>query len=242
MIQRRVVGYLRVSSREQLKGQGLQEQENAIELRAKQELGLRSGDRIPKEQYQLYIEKPSSAFKGTANARPQLQAALNDVCESNGILIVRNLNRLARSPEDCQKILQHLKVHGCDIVAIGEEFIGLFCGKEQALRMAANVAEAESSNLQFQAKRAAAAHKSSGKHWGRPPYGYIRNDTGQLKQHPTQFSVLLEIIHRRNAGESTSGIARVLNDRKIQTQKGKRWEAKQIQNACKMFAKHGLRE
>lgn len=242
MLQRRVVGYLRVSSREQLKGQGLQEQENAIELRAKQELGLRSGDRIPKEQYQLYIEKPSSAFKGTANARPQLQAALNDVCESKGILIVRDIRRLARSREDFEEIVQPLKAHGCKIVAIREELSSIIWGQEQAFTWAANIGEAESRNLQFQAKRAAAAHKSSGKHWGSPPYGYIRNGTGKLKQHPTQFPVLLEIIHRRNAGESTSGIARVLNDRKIQTQKGKRWEAKQIQNACKMFAKHGLRE
>jgi DNA invertase Pin-like site-specific DNA recombinase len=86
---RRVVGYVRISSLKQLKGKGLQEQTNAIELHTRRILNLKPNDRIPKEQFQIYIETPWSGTKGTAGDRPELQAALNDVCGSNGILIVR---------------------------------------------------------------------------------------------------------------------------------------------------------
>lgn len=234
----RVVGYMRISSSKQLKGKGLQEQKNAIESNVRQILKLKPHDRIPQEQFQIYIETPWSGAEGTAGDRPELQAALDDVCGSNGILIVRDISRLSRSVADTQKILSRLKDSQCDLVSIRESLSSLIWGREWAFAWAAELAESRLKMLCYRTTKAAATNIAAGKHWGRIPYGYVLNEAGQLEPHPEQFPIMEEIASRLNAGESTYRIAKLLNQRRVRTQTGRLWEAKQVANAYAMFTNH----
>jgi DNA invertase Pin-like site-specific DNA recombinase len=235
---RDIVGYLRVSSPAQLHGQGLQEQRNAIELHARQAWRLNPRRRIPKERFRIYEERPWTGIEGTADVRPALQTALDDVCGCNGILIVRNIHRLARSVTDVKAILDRLKDNQCDIVSVGESVSTVFCGRDYAYTVAAQLAEARLRNLIARTTRAAASSKAAGKHWGRVPFGYVKNEAGQLEPHPEQFPIVQEIVHRMDAEETAYSIAKLLNQRMVKTQAGKLWEAKQVANAYSMFRTH----
>jgi DNA invertase Pin-like site-specific DNA recombinase len=232
---RDIVGYLRVSSSAQSHGQGLQEQRNAIEIYARQAWRLNPSRRIPKERFRIYEERPWSGIAGTADVRPALQTALDDVCGCNGILIVRKIARLANCLADVKAILDRLKDNQCDIVSVGESVSTVFCGRDYAYKVAAQLAEARLRNLIARTTRAAASSKAAGKHWGRVPFGYLKNAAGQLEPHPEQFHIVQEIVQRMDAQETAYCIAKLLNQRLVRTQAGKMWEAKQVTNVYSMF-------
>ncbi len=235
---RDIVGYLRVSSSAQLHGQGLQEQRNAIELHARQSWRLNPSYRIPKKQFRIYVERPWSGIEGTADVRPTLQTALDDVCGCHGTLIVRKIARLANCLADVTTILDRLKASDCDIVSVDEHLNSLIFGRDYAYKVAARLAEARLRNLIARTTRAAASSKAAGKHWGRIPFGYVKNEAGQLEPHPEQFPIVQEIVHRMDAEETAYSIAKLLNQRMVKTQAGKLWEAKQVANAYAMFTTH----
>lgn len=237
---RRVVGYLRVSTTKQLNGKGLAEQKAAIEQYARQAMQIDLRSDIPSNRFELYIEMPWSGEKGTADKRPELQAALTDVCGSNGILIVRDITRLARSLPDNLDILNRLKDCGCDVVSIREAVSSLIWGKAQAFAWAAELGEFRLRQLRRHATEGAARHKAKGKRWGRVPFGYLRSTDGQSEPHPDQYPVLMEIVERLNDGQSLYSIAKLLNSRQIRTQTGKLWEPRQVANAYDMHTKHNL--
>jgi DNA invertase Pin-like site-specific DNA recombinase len=135
-------------------------------------------------------------------------------------------------------ILNRLKDNQCDIVSVGESVSTVFCGRDEAYEMAALLAENRLRSLRARTTRAAASSKAAGKHWGRVPFGYVKNAAGQLEPHPEQFPVVQEIVERLDAEETAYSIAKLLNQRLVRTQAGKMWEAKQVTNVYSMFRTH----
>lgn len=57
---------------------------------------------------------------------------------------------------------------------------------------------------------------------GTTPFGYTYLE-GKLVVEPSEYRVVLEIARRVASGESLRAIARILNDRKVPTRFGKKW-------------------
>jgi len=86
--------------------------------------------------------------------------------------------------------------------------------------------------------KTAESHKNAGKHWGGVPFGYVKNEAGQLELHPEQFPIVLDIVERVKAGESLYAIAKLLNQQKKRTQSGGLWESAQVSRVYLRFVKH----
>jgi len=233
----KIVGYARISNRSQLHGNGLQEQQTAIENQARQILKLSPKQSIPDGMLTIYIERPFSGER-TADVRPQLQAALSDVCGCNGILIVRDATRLARTPEDNLKILIRLKENRCQLVSMREAISCLLWGVDYAIARASELGESRVKVLRNRMTKTAESNKAAGKHWGGVPFGYVKNEAGQLEPHPEQFPIVLEIVERVKAGESLYAIAKLLNQQKMRTQSGGLWQPSQVSSVYLRFASH----
>lgn len=233
----KIVGYARISNRSQLHGNGLQEQTKAIEKQARQILKLSPKQSIPDGMLTIYTERPFSGER-TADRRPQLQAALADVCGCNGILIVRDATRLARTLEDNQKILIRLKENRCELVSMREAISSLLWGIDYAIACASELGESRVRVLRNRMTETAESNKKSGKHWGGVPFGYVKNEAGQLEPHLDQFSIVLDIVERVRAGESLYAIAKHLNQQKIKTQSGGLWESAQVSRVYSRFVSH----
>jgi len=236
-LSRKIVGYRRISDPSQLKGKGLQEQQTAIEKQARQILKLTPKQSIPDGMLTIYTELPFSGER-TADVRPQLQAALADVCGCNGILIVRNIWRLARTLEDNQKILTRLKENKCELVSVRDATTSLLWGIDYAITCASVLGEAHIQRVRNLMTKTAESNKNAGKHWGGVPFGYVKNEAGQLEPHPEQFPIVLDIVERVKAGESLYGVAKLLNQQKIRTQSGGLWESAQVSRVYLRFVSH----
>lgn len=57
---------------------------------------------------------------------------------------------------------------------------------------------------------------------GAIPFGYTYLE-GKLVVEPSEYRIVLEIDRRLSAGESLRAIARILNDRKVPTRFGRKW-------------------
>jgi DNA invertase Pin-like site-specific DNA recombinase len=182
----------------------------------------------------IYTELPFSGER-TADVRPQLQAALDHVCGCNGIFIVRNAERLARTLEDNRKILSRLKESRCQLVSIREAISSLLWGIDYAIDCASVLGEHRLQVLRNRMTETAVSNKKSGKHWGGVPFGYVKNEAGQLEPHLDQFSTVLDIVERVKAGESLYAIAKHLNQQKVRTQSGGLWESTQVSRVYSRF-------
>ena len=236
-LSRKIVGYRRISHPSQLKGKGLQEQQTAIENQARQILKLTPKQSIPDGMLTIYTERPFSGER-TADVRPQLQAALDHVCGCNGIFIVRNAERLARTLEDNRKILSRLKESRCQLVSIREAISSLLWGIDYAIDCASVLGEHRVKVLRNRMTKTAESNKNAGKHWGGVPFGYVKNEAGQLEPHSEQFPIVLDIVERVKAGESLYAIAKLLNQQKKRTQSGGLWQPSQVSSVYLRFVSH----
>jgi DNA invertase Pin-like site-specific DNA recombinase len=236
-LSRKIVGYRRISDPSQLKGKGLQEQQTAIENQARQILKLTPKQSIPDGMLTIYTERPFSGER-TADVRPQLQAALDHVCGCNGIFIVRNAERLARTLEDNRKILSRLKESRCQLVSIREAISSLLWGIDYAIDCASVLGEHRVKVLRNRMTKTAESNKNAGKHWGGVPFGYVKNEAGQLEPHSEQFPIVLDIVERVKAGESLYAIAKLLNQQKKRTQSGGLWQPSQVSSVYLRFVSH----
>jgi hypothetical protein len=86
--------------------------------------------------------------------------------------------------------------------------------------------------------KTAESHKNAGKHWGGVPFGYVKNEAGQLEPHSEQFPIVLDIVERVKSGESLYAVAKLLNQQRIRTQSGGLWESAQVSRVYLRFVKH----
>jgi hypothetical protein len=86
--------------------------------------------------------------------------------------------------------------------------------------------------------KTAESNKAAGKHWGGVPFGYVKNEAGQLEPHPEQFPIVLDIVERVKAGESLCAIAKHLNQQKMRTQSGGLWQSGQVSSVYLRFVSH----
>jgi site-specific DNA recombinase len=212
---RQVIGYVRVSTREQAsEGVSLDAQKSRIDAWA-----LVNDMQVS----QIFTDAGISGSK--ASNRPALKDALNAVTASGGVLVVFSLSRLARSTRDTITISERLAKADADLVSLSEKIDTTTAAGKMVFRMLAVLNEFERDLISERTAAAMAQLKATGRTTGCVPFGYELGEDGRTLQplHREQDAVKL-MRDLRETGYSYRRIATELQRRGIKTKSGNaRW-------------------
>jgi DNA invertase Pin-like site-specific DNA recombinase len=203
---RKAFGYLRVSGKDQVAGDGFPRQRENIERWA-----AANGVTI----VQWFEEK---GVTGTIADRPALSAMMVELM-SDGVklVVVEKLDRLARDQMVQETIIQALLKQGFELVsaASGEQDL---CGNDPGRKLMRTImgAIAEYDKTMIVLKLKAARQRNRMKHGrceGAKPYGAYDGEQ----------AVIARIRDLRAAGGNYEAIARQLNAEGVQSRKGGKW-------------------
>jgi DNA invertase Pin-like site-specific DNA recombinase len=179
---------------------------------------------------QVFVDAGISGKR--ADNRPQLQAALDTVCNDGGVLVVYSLSRLARSTKDTIVISERLDNAGADLVSLSEKLDTTSAAGKMVFRMMAVLAEFERDQVSERTCSAMAHKKSKGERVGEIPFGYdLAADGVTLVENADQLRAI-ELIHSlKEKGYSLRAIAEALDTAGVTTKKGaKTWNHKSVSN------------
>lgn len=209
----RIIGYVRVSTADQAaEGISLDAQRGRIAAWGAANGGTLDGGDV-------YEDAGLSGKR--ADNRPGLQAALDAVCQTRGVLVVYSLSRLARSTKDTIGIADRLDRSGADLVSLSERIDTTSASGKMVFRLLAVLAEFER-DLVSERTRAALAHKRhKGERIGQVPYGRrVCPDGRTLETAHDERRALAEIRRHRAAGWSLRRIAKEMTRLGVPTKNG----------------------
>ncbi len=172
-----------------------------------------------------------------ADNRPELQNALNAVCQSGGVLVCYSLSRLARSTKDTIAISERLDKAGADLVSLSEKIDTTSAAGKMMFRMLAVLAEFERDVISERTTTAMAHKKSQGERVGEIPFGYQLAADGVMLVACEKEQAVIQTIHSlRDKGLSLRAIAAELEAAGQASKRAKRWNAVTISNILKRAA------
>jgi DNA invertase Pin-like site-specific DNA recombinase len=223
-------GYIRVSTDGQAKeGVSLEAQEGKIRAWCQVNGYELAG---------VYVETMSG---GRADNRPQLQAALAEVCRGKGVLVVYSLSRLARSTTDAIAISQRLEKCGADLASLTERIDTTSAAGKMVFRMLAVLAEFERDQIKERTVAAMSHLRRKGMRISRVvPFGYDLAEDGQTLTANTSEQAGVALMSRlRGAGKSYAEIAEQLGRRGVRTKAGGSWEQSAVRKILARAQKVG---
>lgn len=170
--------------------------------------------------------------------RPALQAALDDVCKANGVLVVYSLSRLARSTKDTLAIADRLERAGADLASLSEKIDTTSAAGKMVFRMLAVLAEFERDLVSERTVCAMQHKRRQGERVGKIPYGFdLAADGVQLVANAAEQQVLELVNELRRDGYTLRAIADELTRRGIPTKGNKAaWTHSSIQRLTQRSA------
>lgn len=214
------VGYCRVSTAKQVKGgTSLEQQAEAIPGYCQQH-GL-----------QLLEVHQDAGISGRKANRPGLQAALEQVLQVKGTLVVPSVSRLGRSVRDVAELTQRLHDAGVRVVFVKEGVDTTTAHGRFMLHMLGALAELEVEQLRERVQDGIDHAKAKGrKLGGQPPYGYSAVRAGQhrdgraiwkLRANAAEQAVVQRILALRAAGAGYHAIVGQLREDGVRSRTGK---------------------
>ena len=210
---KKAVGYLRVSSKGQLKGAGLDDQQKAVESFAK-----KNGFTIVR----FYKE----AKTGTTDDREQLTEMIADLI-ANGVktIVVDALDRLARDSHVQQILLAKLEAEGITLInALTGDDVTAAMREDPMARAMVQIqgvfAELEKNLIVRKLKRSRITkRKETGRCEGRKPFGWTPAEKSTL-------NYMQQVARKPRGGQKLSfaQIADRLNQEGHSTRSGKPWK------------------
>lgn len=176
----------------------------------------------------ILIDNDVSASKG---ARPGFTRLLESIRSGRtDTVIVWATDRLYRRLIDLAEVVALAEKHRLTILTVQSGDLDL---STPAGRMLAGMlgSAARFEVEQKGARQAAANKQRAGKgvwQFSRRPYGYRRDETGQVVLVPEEADLLVEGYERSLAGESGYSIVADWNDRGVRAQGGKSWSVSQL--------------
>jgi DNA invertase Pin-like site-specific DNA recombinase len=170
-----------------------------------------------------------------ADNRPQLQAALDTVCNDGGVLVVYSLSRLARSTKDTIVISERLDKAGADLVSLSEKLDTTSAAGKMVFRMMAVLAEFERDQVSERTCSAMAHKKAQGQRVGTVPFGYdLAADGITLVENENETRIIELINSLRTKGYTLRAIAAEMDAAGFATKKGaEKWNHKTVANILK---------
>jgi len=221
----KAVGYIRVSTADQAaEGVSLDAQRARIEAYC-----LASG-------LQLVAVHVDAGLSGKrADNRPGLQAALAEVCQCGGVLVVYSLSRMARSTADTIAISQQLQAAGADLCSLTEKIDTTSAAGRVLFTLIAAFAQFERDLCSERTSAALQHKKAQGQRVGTVPFGYdLQADGTTLVRNEHQQTIISTIRDLRGSGHTLQQIADYLQAQGILTAKGStKWQTKTIDRILK---------
>ena len=203
---RKAFGYLRVSGRAQVEGDGFPRQEAAIRAYAKAH-GIKL--------VRLFQEKGVGGGKAIAD-RPAFLAMM-EALHGDGVklVLVESLGRLARDLMVQESILHDLKRHGFELISVAEPDL---CDEDESRKLMRRIMGAfhEYEKQMIVVKLRGARQRTRmkrGRCEGRKPYG----------SYPGEAETLKRIMELDASGETTTAIANRLRGEGRKTRNGGEW-------------------
>ena len=167
---------------------------------------------------------------GRSHNRPGLQAALDAVCQSRGVLVVYSLSRLARSTKDTIAIGERLDKSSADLVSLSERIDTTSAAGKMMFRMLAVLAEFERDQISERTSTAMKFKAAKGERVGKVPFGFDLSDDGvTLVPNAMEQEAVAVIRELRAGGFSLRDIAEDMNRRQVPTKEGRPWTHSTIQ-------------
>ena len=167
---------------------------------------------------------------GRSHNRPGLQAALDAVCQSRGVLVVYSLSRLARSTKDTIAIGERLDKSSADLVSLSERIDTTSAAGKMMFRMLAVLAEFERDQISERTSTAMKFNAAKGERVGKVPFGFDLSDDGvTLVPNAMEQEAVAVIRELRAGGFSLRDIAEDMNRRQVPTKEGRPWTHSTIQ-------------
>ena len=218
MTTQRVIGYVRVSTAEQIEGFGLAVQRDGIRAYCK-EHGLRLVD--------IASDEGISGSNGL-DTRPGLTEALLRV-EDHAVsgLVVYRLDRLARDLLLQETILAQMRKRGGEVLSVSEPDIDSDDPTRILVRQVLGaIAQYERAMIRRRTAAGRAKKVAAGGYGGgRPKYGY-KAEHGELVADQNEQAVIVRVVALRDEGKSLREIASVLNSEGVSPRTtGARWHS-----------------
>ncbi|HUZ00544.1 MAG TPA: recombinase family protein [Thermomicrobiaceae bacterium] len=213
---RRVLGYARVSTGEQLaSGLGLEAQREAIR------------SEVARRGWELVGVSEDTGSGRSLHGRPAMLAALEQLDRGEAdALIVAKLDRATRSVADAAALLTRAQRHGWKLVALDLGFDMTTPARELVASVMSAVARWERRAIGARTREALAAKRAQGVRLGRPR---LLSD-----------AVRARVVAERRAGRSLPAIAGALNADGVPTAQGSRWYPASVARALRSAALDGL--
>jgi site-specific DNA recombinase len=162
----RVIGYIRVSTKDQVEeGHSLDAQRSAI-IQFCQNKG-----------WQLVEIKVDAGISGTKEKRPALQETLKAVEQGRcDVVVVHAIDRFYRNLQGLLKALNHLQEHNVTFTSISENLDFTTPWGKLALAVLGTLAEIYIDRLRKETRKGRRARVAKGLHNGTPPIGYCYGD------------------------------------------------------------------
>lgn len=223
----RGIGYIRVSTAEQVAGNGLDVQEQAIREYAK-----RTGVRL----VSVERDEGESGSNGL-DTRPGVARALKRVEAGEAdMLLVYRFDRLARDLVLQETIVRQLQRRKLDrearpaqVVSVTEPDVeGDDYTRDLVRQVLGAVAQYERAVIRSRMLNGKAAKRAKGEYvGGRPRFGYVAKD-GALVPHKREQAAVALARKLRREGRSLRQIAEQLDDRGFAPKGGGSWQATQV--------------
>jgi site-specific DNA recombinase len=200
----RCVLYLRVSSRKQVDGVSLEDQEH---------LGRAHAARMGWIVVRMYIESGRSAFTEDLQKRVAFQQMLTDAAAGQfDVVLVYKLNRFARNvPMQYQAAAQLERVE-VQIASVTEPIERATASGRATFGMLAVMAQLQSDQLSEKMRDTRLAEARAGRHVGPVPVGYNRREDGILIPSSDAEAVQRAAQLRASGQHSYTSIAKILNE------------------------------
>jgi site-specific DNA recombinase len=196
------VGYTRVSTVDQAdEGVSLAAQEDRIRAYCKM---------FAHECRTIHVDSGISGKQ--MDSRPGLAAALEEVCQQRGILVVYSLSRLSRSVKDTLDIADRLAKSNADLASLTESLDTSSATGRMVFKILAVIAEFERDILSERTSMALKHKAKNGERVGRhAQYGYRLAANGKLVECPAEQATIAVIRRLAQDGHTPAAIARRLN-------------------------------
>ena len=209
----RIVGYVRVSTEEQVDGHSLDAQRREIERYADQNGLTLVG---------IYADEGVSAHTDRIEKRPQLFALLADASRGSfDAVVVHTIDRWARNIRVQTEALQRLGGAGVGFVSLTESIDFSTPSGKLMLTMIGGFSEFFSDQLAVHVVKSQRQRAETGLPIGPIPFGYVPGEPGEAPVvDPEEGEAVREAFAARAAGQSNGAIAATLNRSGLRTRKG----------------------
>lgn len=222
---KKLVGYVRVSSKSQEDNTSLQDQIERVEAYCKA------------YNYELVkvFKEVATGTKADIETRPIFNEAIEYLKEDNadGIIALK-LDRIARNTRDVLTLVEDvLEPLDKMLVLLDMQIDTSRPTGKMVLTIMSAVAQLERDTINERTQGGRKAKASKGGYaYGAPKYGYQSEDKELIEDTDQQETIKLIKRHRKS-GKSYQKIADYLNSKAIPTKQGKQWSSSVVYRICK---------